>query len=110
MTSRGMTVAKKDKIERVLRLVPRSVLVSKVIPINRKEWAGIFAQLSDDDVDNILLLLEQEGKVFGGRPDWANDVEDVFPQEPIASNEYLDRLEELRIAMERLQFNVNGDA
>lgn len=109
MNSLSVTVSKDDKIERALKLAPSSVLVSKVIPSNRKEWGGIFAKLSDKDVDNILLLLEQEGKVFSGRSNLKYDLEDLLQKEPITSNEYLDRLEELRITLERLQSNVNGD-
>ncbi len=108
MDLRGKTMSKSSskegKIERAVKMLPKSSLVMRVMPKSQGEWAGILSELDEKKVDDLLMLLEQEGHVFvGGRDEheW---------QEGIDKAEYIERLEDLRISMERVTDNPSGDA
>jgi hypothetical protein len=111
MSSRAKTMtksavknaSKQDKISRAVEMLPESALVHKVMPGSSVNWAGVLSELDEDKVDSLLVLLEQEGKVFVGgqnEEEW----------EEMGKEEYIDKLEDLRISMEEVSDNAPGDA
>lgn len=104
MTSLGNASSKQGKIDAAMERIPNSTLFTRMSPRTPHEWAGILASLDEDKVDDLLLLLEQEGAIFaGGRDDelWENYKED--------RSEYLERLNDLKIAMEEVSHSPKGD-
>lgn len=104
-TSASQTMSKKEKVDHVVQLLPESVIVHKIMPKAQVNWAGVLSELDEEKVDGLLELLEKEDVTFVG-----GQSEDEWNESFEEKEDYIDKLEDLRISMEEISHNVSGDA
>lgn len=96
------TNTKQVKMLKAASMLPESSAMKKMLPFSKERWAGILAELDEDQVDDLLLLLkEEEGMHLD-----LDKKEDRRLQ--VNETRYLQRLEKLRISMETL-LNKNSE-
>lgn len=88
--------SKAHKVERALELVTKSGgMKSLPLKFDHEQWAGIFSQMDEEKIDDLLLILEEEKEM--------ELISDQTAKKAHKVNEtrYLQRLEKLKISLEQ---------
>lgn len=91
---------KDEKIKIASQMLPQSPGMQANIVLSANEWAGILQQIDEDKIDDLLLLLEEEGSMI-------SEVEkETTRKMEINTAKYLQRLEQLKLRAESLKYKT----
>jgi hypothetical protein len=91
-----------EKLERAKSLIPASGGLKRLLPISSEKWAGVLAELDEEKIDDLLLLLGEEAEMAG-------DIEKKrLAQHAENEKKYTRRLEDLQIRMEEISNNPDA--
>ena len=91
---------KDEKIQIASQLLPVSPGMQANIVLSVNEWAGILQQIDEDKIDDLLLLLEEEGSMM-------SEIEkETKRKTEVNTAKYLQRLEQLKMRAESLKYKT----
>lgn len=95
-----LTKSKAEKVQEASQLMEKSKAMMANLQMNAQDWAGILADLDEEKIDELLLILDEENIMQG-------DIQkESARKKEVNKTRYLQRLENLKIRSESLQYNA----
>jgi hypothetical protein len=95
-----LTKSKAEKIQEASQLMEKSPAMMANLQMGSTDWSGILADLDEEKIDELLLILDEESLMH-------SDVQkEKVRKKEVNKTRYLQRLENLKIRAESLQYNA----
>ncbi len=95
---------KEQKVARALELIENSGGMKQFpLELTLEQWAGVFAEMQEEKVDDLLLILEEEAKMK------LSDEQTEKRAHKVNQTRYLQRMERLKLSLEQAQQNASED-
>lgn len=89
------------KVEESARLAAKSEAMREVLDLNETQWIGVFADLDEKKLDDLLMVLREEAEGY-------TDIEKKRQRRhTVNDTRRLQRLERLKIRMEEISKNAS---
>jgi len=90
-----------QKVEETARLASKSEAMHEILNLSEPQWVGIFADLDESKLDDLLMVLREEA-------DGYSDIEKKRQRRHMVNDtRRLQRLERLKIRMEEISKNAS---
>lgn len=95
-----LTKSKAEKVQQASQLMEKSPAMMANLQMGSGDWAGILADLDEEKIDELLLILDEEGLMHG-------DIQkEKARKKEVNKTRYLQRLESLKLRAESLQYKT----